>query len=203
MTNESRTSIRLAAAAFALVAAAASTNAFALDMDHPSSKPATSPKTEAKEANTATTRPVAIRLDGTLSLLSYYSVGITAGYAFHRLFALEGTAAWEGGFTHGIMGRLRLPVTSWASISVGIGASVLWVPWKGTHNWPGVYMWLPGEIGWEYRTKGGYHFLIGAGARLLTYANQEGPDFPWCILFCLADPPKIYPAARIGIGWAF
>jgi hypothetical protein len=176
-------------------------NAFALDAEPPA-KPKATQQTAAKEPNTATLRPVAIRLEGTLSLLSYYSVGITAGYAFHRMFALEGTAAWEGGFTHGIMGRLRTPVASWSSISVGIGATIHWVPWKGEYNWPGVYVWLPGEIGWEYRTKDGHHFLVGAGARVLTYANQEIPDFPLCIL-CLTDPPKVYPSARIGIGLAF
>ncbi len=201
MTNETRTSIRLAAAAFALVAAATSTNAFALDAKPPAkstlarAKPSTEP-------NGATVRPIAIRLEGTLSLLSYYSIGITAGYAFHRLFALEGTAAWEGGFTHGIMGRLRIPMTPSSSLSVGLGATLFWVPWKGEYNLRGTYLWFPGEIGYEYREKEGFTFLVGVGARLLTYAKRVDIDGDLC-LFCLSDPPRIYPAGRFGIGWAF
>ena len=155
-----------------------------------------------KERNGAEFRPIAIRLEGTLNLYAHYSVGITGGYAFHRLFALEGTLGWEGGFMPGIMTRLRIPITPSSSVSLGLGATMLWVLRTGEHSVPGTYLWFPGEVGYEYREKEGFTFLIGLGGRLLSYAKHTVPTDSLCI-FCLEDPPKIIPAARFGIGWAF
>lgn len=156
----------------------------------------------AKKPNSATVRPIAIRLEGSWSLRTNYSVGMTGGYAFHRLFALEGTLGWEGGFMHGIMGRLRIPITPSSSLSAGIGATLLWVPFGGGYNWRGTYLWLPGEIGYEYREKEGFTFLLGVSARMLAYTSTGSSTSTWCI-FCLDSQGQFFPAARFGIGWAF
>ena len=178
-----------------------STQAWALDADPPTTPSVQTATPPAKEPNSATVRPIAIRLEGSLSLLTYYSVGITGGYAFHRMFALEGTWGWEGGFMHGIMARLRIPITPSSSFSVGIGATVLWNPFYDQLNWRGTYVWLPGEIGYEYREKEGFTFLLGVSARRSVYARTR-PDSDFCIL-CIDQTTDFFPAARFGIGWAF
>lgn len=156
-----------------------STRAWALDVDPPSTPPVQKAPPPAKESNGATVRPIAIRLEGSWSLGTGYSVGITGGYAFHRLFALESTLGWEGGFMHGIMGRLGIPITPSSSLSAGLGATLLWNPFQGEHNWRGTYLWLPGEIGYEYREKEGFTFLLGVSARRLTYTVRGPSDSTW------------------------
>jgi|GEM_PF-5009416 len=177
--------------------------ASALDVDPPPAKATTTASATATQPNGATVRPIAIRIEGTVSSLSAYSAGMTAGYAFHPMFALEGTLAWEEGFTHGVMGRLRIPMTPASSISLGVGGTLLWVPWTHRYHPPGVFFWLPAEVGYEYRGKGEITLLVGIGIRYFAYAKREPYDFG-IYPFGLNEPVHtVHPAGRIGLGWAF
>lgn len=180
-----------------------SMQAWALDATPPPTVPMQKAPPPAKEPNSATLRPVAIRVEAMTSLYTWYGFGVTAGYAFHPRFALEGSAGWEGeGFSFGGMARLRFPVTGATSISAGVGGTLLWLPWRTGWNWRGTYAWLPAEIGWEYRSPSGFTFFAAASARVLVYSRRIPPDFPLCIL-CLGPAPQVFPAARLGVGWAF
>ncbi len=199
------TTFRLSMASFiaSIAMHVTETNAWALDVDPSPAPPVQKAPPPAKEPNAATVRPIAIRLEAMTSLYTRYGFGVTAGYAFHPKFVLEGSAGWEGeGFTLGGMARLRVPITGTSSISAGVGGTVLWLPWRTGWNWRGTYAWLPVEIGWEYRGTSGFTLFAAASARVLIESQRIPPDFPLCIL-CLGPAPQVFPAARFGIGWAF
>ncbi|MBK9260033.1 MAG: hypothetical protein IPM54_09380 [Polyangiaceae bacterium] len=115
----------------------------------------------------------------------------------------EGTAAYQFGFKHGAMGRFRIPITPSSSISTGVGVTIQWIPWNDHRGPPGLDLWLPAEVGYEYRGEG--FVLVGLGASYWLYAYRDYSGFSdstFHQLF-LENLPQLRPTARAGLGWAF
>lgn len=147
-----------------------------------------------------------IRGMGNLGLASAVGeVGGTLTYSPVPAFQIElGIGLGITGLQYSVMPKLSLGHLPRYHLILGLGPSL-----SGLHkDIEGVVqysVWLNGEVGYEYRSPGGFAFLVAGG---FTYALASDQTYSSCYAYCDSDQNyplrhvagSIYPQGRIAFG---
>ena len=143
---------------------------------------------------------------GNLGLASAVGeIGVTLTYSPIPTFQAEvGFGLGVTGVQFSVMPKLILGHLPRYHLVLGLGPSLSGLQ-KDSRDVVQYSVWLNGEVGYEYRSPGGFAFLVAGG---FTYALAGNQTYAGCYAYCDSDQNypvrhvvgSAYPQGRIGFG---